>query len=429
MAHGPQLLPDGEWVLFTRQPAGIGSWDQAQIVVESLDTAERITLFDGGRDARYLPTGHVVYARNNNLFAVPFDAETLQIGAASERMLAGVLDTDEITGAVQFDVSDNGSLVYIPVSTAGANLELTWVERNGTEEPTLFEPGSYRHPRVSPLGTAIVVGMAGTNDTDVMIGDTRRGTIVPLVLEAGLEGYPIWTPDGTGVVFFSARSGGGLFRRAADGTGPVQLLVGGQDWVASSWTSEGQLIYEELAGAQIRVGTTEDGVDAEVLDLVEGNYFDQLLPALSPDGRWLAYQSTESGALQVWVRSFPNIDDVKEVISTDGGISPVWSPDGDELYYYTSGPANRGSPAPQPQGSMMAVRIETEPQFISGTPVELFSLRDYVFPEIRGRQFDVAPDGRFLMIKAPAAVNGRTTTQIAIVQNWFEELKARVPVP
>lgn len=429
MAHGPVLLPGGEWVLYTLLPPGAGSWNEAQIVVESLETGERITLIDGGRDARYLPSGYLVFAREHDLFAAAFDAGTLQIGSP-ERVLVGVSDTDEITGASQFDVSDNGTLVYVPESAAGADFELTWVDRNGIEEATPFEPGAYRHPRVSPRDPAgVVVSLGVGNDMDVMVGDARRGTLVPLVLEAALDAYPIWSSDGRDIVFFSARSGGGLFRRRADGTGPITLLAGGQDWRPTSWTDGGRLVYENLPGAQIHVGTLEDGDEADVLDLVEGSYFDELQPALSPDGRWLAYQSTESGALEIWVRSFPDIDRVKRVVSTDGGASPAWSPDGSEVYYLdTPGVESRGRPTRQPLGSMMAVTIQTEPDFASGTPAELFSLRDYVFPDILGRQYDVAPDGRFLMIKDPTAVNLRPITRIAVVQNWSEELREHLPV-
>jgi serine/threonine protein kinase/Tol biopolymer transport system component len=426
-AQSPQLLPGGDRVLFTLRPPGIGSWNQAQVVVASMGTDDRMVLLDAGRDARYVSTGHIVYALNGALLAIPFDPVTGERGPSSERLLEGITGTQNVTGAMQFDTSDNGSLVYVLDSTAGLDFELTFVDRNGNEEPTGFVPGPYRHPRISPDMTRIVVSAATEGDPSILVGDIMRRTFTPLTQEANLERYPIWTPDGQEIVFFSGRDGGGLFRRRADATGPFEALVSGEYWRPMSWTSDGRLLYEGLAGGRIYTGTLPDEGEAEVYELVEGNYYDEMQPVLSPNGRWLAYHSTESGSTEVWIRSFPEINDKKQLISSNGGMAPVWSSTGDELYYLTSGTGNRGRPLRLPLGAMMAVRIETEPELSIGDAEELFSLRDYVFPDALGRKYDVTPDGRFLMIKDPSGGATVAPTQMVLIQNWFQELRERVP--
>ena len=216
-------------------------------------------------------------------------------------------------------------------------------------------------------------------------------------------------------MFFSGRDGGGLFWKAADGTGEVEPLLessnGPRPW---GWSADGRLLFGEATG-DIGVLTVEGDRTVEMLLETE---FQEVVPALSPDGRWLAYQSDESGQPQIYVQPFPNIDDGKWQVSTGGGFDPVWSSDGRNLFFI------------QLPARMMVAEVDTDPTFDRGTPAEAFGLMDY---ELGGgaRRYDIAPDGeRFLMRRATGTqtVGDDAFTGLIFVENWFEELKARVPV-
>ena len=176
-AHGPQVLPGDEWVLFTLRPAGVGLWDAAQIVMQSLVTGERVVLIEGGRDARYVETGHLVYALNGVVFAVAFDRDARQVLGGPVPLVEGVRDTN-VTGAVQFSVARNGSLVYVPgLAGGGTVVSLVWVGRDGDEERIPAPPRAYDRPRVSPDGTRVAVDIADGDNTDVWIWDLARETL------------------------------------------------------------------------------------------------------------------------------------------------------------------------------------------------------------------------------------------------------------
>ena len=413
--HGPQMLPGGEWVLFTLA-AGQASWDEAQIVVQSATTGERIVLIDGGQDGRYLSTGHLVYLLNNVLFAVPFDIGARQVTGGPVPLVEGVRKATSglARGAAQFSVSTNGSLVYVPSSVGGDNVvSLVWVGRDGDEERIPAPARAYDNPRVSPDGTRVAVDIADGDNTDVWIWDLARETLTQLTFDEGVDDVPLWTPDSARVVFSSSREGGGLFWKAADGTGQVERL---KDGLARpyAWAADGRLIFEQAF--DIGVLTMEGERTVEMLLDAE---FGETDPALSPDGRWLAYVSRETDTSLIYVQPFPNIDDGQWRVSPDFGVNPVWSPEGLDLFYL--GPSRVG---------LMVAQIETEPTFTSRTPEPLFSFSSYA---VLGpvRPFDLAPDGdRFIFRKSGTAeqtsgddpFNG-----LIFVDNWFEELKARVP--
>jgi serine/threonine-protein kinase len=216
LAHRPQLLPGGEWVLFTLRPRGVGSWNRAQIVIQSLATRERVVLIDGGRDARYFPNGYLIYGLNGSLLAVPFDVRARRISGGAVPLVRDVFDSGTISGAVHFDVAADGSLIYVPrIDTA---LRLTWVDRNGREETVPGDPRPYRHPRVSPDGTRIAVEIEDPNNTNVWVGDSKRGGFAQLTRGEDIGSDPIWTPEGKHIVFSSVRGPEGLFLQAADGS-------------------------------------------------------------------------------------------------------------------------------------------------------------------------------------------------------------------
>jgi serine/threonine protein kinase/Tol biopolymer transport system component len=411
LAHGPHPLPGGEWVLFTLLPSGTGSWNQAQIVVQSLATGERVLLVNGGRDARYLPTGHLVYALNGAILAAPFDPSTRRITGAAVRLVNDVFDAGTVTGAVHFDVAANGSLVY--ASRPGPAL-MTWVDRNGREEMIPADARPYRHPRVSPDGTRIAVEIDDPTNTDIWIGDARRGQFTRLTTGDQVDSDPIWTPDGSRIVYSSVRGTEGLFWQPADGSGSAEHLIDGSSGVrALTWTRDGRLVYEELAGADIRLLTPGSGSAPRLITLFDApDYFNEVLPALSPDGRWLAYQSTESADPEVYLRPFPDVSSLRRQVSVGGGFAPLWSADGQEIYYRSA-------------TDMMAVKVRTSPTLEVGRPEVLFSLSDYVLPGTRGIKYEVAPDGRFLLLKDSGS--GHAQDRVVLVQNWTEHVKRLVP--
>jgi Tol biopolymer transport system component len=413
-AHGPHLLPDGEWVLFTLLPAGVGSWNRANILAESMRTHERVTLVEGARDARYLASGHIVYAANGNVLAAPFDAKARRLTSGAVPVLRNVFDAGTITGAVHFDVNAIGTLVYVPnVENA---LRLTWVDRRGNEEPIPGELRPFRHPHVSPDGTRIAVEVEEPANTDIWVGDARRGQFARLTINEDVDTDPIWTPDGTRVVFTSVRGKTGLFGQAVDGRGDASHVAEGSGGVRPmTWTSSGELVFEELQGAAVKVLPLDGQSPARDVPLFDRpEYFNEKLPAISPDGRWIAYESTESGAMEVYVRPFPDTSASRVQISQGGGFAPLWSKDGREIYYRND-------------RSLMAVAITTTPTFTAAPPEALFRLSGYVLAGTRGIRYDVAPDGRFLMLKDE---DGRDTRdRIVVVQHWFEELGRLVPLP
>jgi eukaryotic-like serine/threonine-protein kinase len=414
LAHGPQLLPDGEWVLFTLLPAGVGSWNRANIVAESLKTHERVTLVEGGRDARYLASGHLIYAVNGALLAAPFNAAARRPTAGAVPVVQNLWDAGTITGAAHYAVNASGSLVY--VSRIGNSLRLTWVDRRGNEELIPADVRPYRHPRVSPDGTRIAVEVEEPANTDVWVGEVARGTFARLTTNEDVDSDPIWTPDGSRVVFASVRDKTGLFWQAADGSGGATHIADGTGGVRPlTWSASGELVYEELEGPAVQV-LPLDGRSAPrsitIFDMPE--YFNEKLPAISPDGRWMAYQSTESGGMETYVRPFPNVSAGRWQISVGGGFAPLWSKNGQEIYYRND-------------RSLMAVAVKTTPGFSAAAPQALFRLADYILAGTRGLRYDVAPDGRFLLFKDE---DGRESLdRIVVVQNWFEELRRLVKAP
>ncbi len=414
--YGPQMLPDGEWVLLTVR--GAVPWDEAQIVAQSVTTGERAALIDGGRDGRYLPTGHLVYGLNNVLFAVPFDVDSRRVTGGPVPLVEGVravVGRGPGGGAAQFSVSATGSLVYVPGAAGGGNIvTLTWVGRNGDEERISAPPRAYARSNVSPDGTRIAVDIADGDNTDIWIWDLARETLTQLTFDEADDRFPLWTPDSAHVVFQSSREGGGLFWKAADGTGQVEQLKDGRAR-PYAWAADGRLIFEEAD--DIGVLTMEGERTVEML--LDADYGERE-PALSPDGRWLAYYSDETSEPLIYVQPFPNIDDGQWRVSPDFGADPVWSPDGRELFY-RSGDV----------GDVMVAQIETEPTFSAGTPEPLFSVSGY--PSPTGRAFDLAPDGsRFLFGTSGTAettTNDEPFNGLIFVEHWHEELLERVPLP
>jgi serine/threonine-protein kinase len=405
--HGPELLPDGDSILFS---ATTTNWDAAEIAVASLATGERTILLRGGSDARYLPSGHLVYAREDDLFAVPFDLATLSVTGGAQPLVQGLVRAGNLTAAANYGIADDGTLAYVSGGTlTGNNVSLVWTDRDGSETDVGMAPCDCFDLALSPDGTRVAVAEFDPErgESDIWIWSFGERTRTRLTFEMGVQVLPVWRPDSRGIVYTSG--GEGILERAADGTGSAELLLewGTQGFGSFGIDGNGDVI---LVGPGDLVVLKLSGDGAAQL-LATGFVEDQ--PELSPDGRWLAYQSDESGRPEIYVRPYPDVDAGKWQISDGGGTEARWSPDGSRLYFLGA-------------TEMMATEVELEPAFRRQTPTPLFALDAYDRGGVRN--YDLGADGeRFLMRRRGASPEATQQARVVIVQNWVDELERVVP--
>ena len=405
----PELLPNGKEVLFSVLHSGGGA-DDAQLVVQSLVTGERRVLIEGGTQPRYVPTGHLVYLRGGTLMAAPFDLERSEMTGTPVPIVEGIMYS--VSGAAQFSFSDLGSLVYISGGLFGDSLSsLAWVDRKGTAQPLAAPPRFYTFPRLSPDGQKIAVKITAAK-SDIWVYDLTRQTLTRLTSEVNHD-WPIWTPDGKRVTFTSNRGGHlNIFWKLADGSGAEERLTTSENQQSPrSWSPDGQtLVFTETSpatGDDIWVLRPEG--DRKPHPFLQTSFREGHC-RLSPDGRWLAYMSDESGQYEIYVQPFPGPGG-RSQISTEGGTEPVWNRNGRELFY------RHGD-------KMTAVDITTQPTLTIGKPHVLFEKAEYVRVSDTPN-YDVSLDGQhFLMVQASEQ---QSAWQLNVVLNWFEELKRRVP--
>jgi serine/threonine protein kinase/Tol biopolymer transport system component len=412
----PELLPGGKAVLFV-SAAGVGN---PRILVQSLSSGERRDLFLSGTAPHYATSGHLIYAQNGNLIATPFDSQRLQIVGVGVPVAQGIMQTG-LRGGVQYTLSATGTLAYVPGGNLAAE-RLVWVSLTGTERAIPAPPHAYSTPRISPDGDRIAVGVS-EQDIQVWLYDVSRETLSPFTFEGTTNDMPVWTPDGKRIAFQSNRQGSlNIFWQLADGSGGLEQLTSSENIHApNSFSPDGQqLAYHEVsptAQRDIWLVRTSDpsegsGQVRKTQPLLQ-TPLDEAVARFSPDGHWLAYISNESGRYEVYVQAYPGPGG-KYQISTDGGTEPVWNPKGRELFYRNG-------------NKMMAVEITSQPTFKAGAPRMLFEGQFEPGP-FQIANYDVSPDGqRFLMIKPDEQSSSSSPTQIVVVQNWFEELKQKVP--
>jgi eukaryotic-like serine/threonine-protein kinase len=421
----PSLLPGGRALLLTQIPAAVMSvsqMDQAQVVVFNTETKERKVVIRGGANAHYVDTGHLVYTLGGALRAVRFDLKRLEAIGEPVPILDGI--STGSTGQANVAISRTGTLLYVPGATAVAaspQLSLVWVNRQGREEPIAAPLRAYMYPRISPDGTRVALDIRD-QENDIWIWDLKRQTLTRLTFDPGLDRAPVWTPDGRRVIFSSQAQNSGqgnLFWKPADGTGSAErLTTSGDAQYPSSISPDGtRLVYrddDQKTKRDIAFLTLDDKRQSQ---RILQTTFNEENGEVSPDGRWLAYQSDESGQSQVYVRPFPKVDDGRWQISPSGGSRPLWARNGRELFYLDA------------TNLLMAVPVQTSPAFSAGNPAKVFDTR-YAVPQ-NARTYDVSPDGqRFLMIKTNQQTErsaGQAPASIVVVVNWLEELKQRVP--
>ena len=415
--EGPQLLPDGKSLLFTLLHAG-ENWDRASVVLQRLDTGERTTLVEGGTDPRYVPTGHLLFVRGSQLHALPFDLEARAVRGAPVPVLDNLRRAFMYeTGSGHFSVSQNGTLVSVLAPPTVPNT-LVWVDRSGAEEPLPMPERLYNHPRLSPDGRRVVVDTLITQD--IWIYELARGTMTRLTTQQ-TNLHPIWSADGRSVIF-DANLGLALKQKAVDGSQPAALVAADETrhLTPVSASPDGRTLAAELSDDfftyDIAVVSLEG--EGDVRPIIASPEFRETSPLFSPDGRWLAYVSDETGVDEVYVQPYPGLDR-RWLVSKGGGVEPMWSRTGTELFYRTGLAAS----------VMMAVPVSTESGFEAGEPEQLFAAAPGIYlSEGPGAHpiYDVSPDGqRFLMIKWSHL--DYSLDKIDVTLNWFEELEQLAP--
>jgi len=424
----PQSLPGGEAVLFTVANSVI-AFEDASIAAVSLKTGEIEILVRGGYFGRYLPTGdttgHLVYVHDGVLFAVPFDPARLKLLGTAVPMLED-LAADPSSGAGHFSFSRTGSLVYRAGKVAAPSWPVLWLDNSGKTQTLIATPGFYTTPRFSPDGQRLAVGQISGDDRRSLVYDWQRGTMSPLGSDAHLTGYPTWAPDGMHIVFrFNTASGYGLGWIRSDGAGETQHLLDSKNLATPySFFPDGRrLAYYE--------NDPETGFDlwTLALDMADPDRpkpgkpepflrtsSNERFPAVSPDGRWIAYASDESGHFEIYVRPFPGPGG-KWQISNAGGTQPVWSRISRDLFFENL------------DNRIMTTNYEGKNEsFIADKP-RLWS--DRQLHDLDGiLNYDLTPDGkRFAIIpelNAPTAEKGDVHRTFLL--NFFDELRRRAPV-
>ncbi len=426
----PQVLPGSEGVLFTASSSTV-AFEDASIVAVSLKTGDSKILVRGGYFGRYLPTGdaigHLVYAHEGVLFAVPFDPERMELRGTAVPLLEDLM-SDPNSGAGQFSFSRIGNMVYRAGKMSAPNYPVWWLDNSGKTKPLIATPSLYIAPRFSPDGQRLALKKITGHDRGIFVYDWQRDTMSRLTVDTDTQqaAFPVWSPDGKHIVFRVSSAGGfslGWIR--ADGVGDTQHLLDSKNNMSiSSFFPDGRrLVYQEL--------DADNGYDlwTLALDVTDPDHpkpgkpelflrtpSNERTPAVSPDGRWIAYQSDESGRSEVYVRPFPGPGG-KWQISNAGGQIPVWSHNGRELFFENL------------DNRIMETNYEGKNEsFVPGKPHLWSDLQ--LQPPTSGWNYDLAPDGtRFAIFPVlKALTEEKEVVHMTFLENFFDELRRRVPV-
>ncbi|MFA6455952.1 MAG: protein kinase [Bacteroidota bacterium] len=406
----PSFMPDGRHVLFT---VGLISspdyYENARIDVVDIETGMQKTVFRGASNAKYISTGHLLFSRSGVLYIVPFDADNLEVKGQPIPVVQGVY-SEITTGITNYVVSDNGTLVYLPGAVEGESRKIVKINMKG--ETTIIDSGNhpYIEPKLSPDNKKVAIVIRDGEDFDIWIFDIVSKTLNKLTF-GGLNRTPQWSPDGKTIAYFKRTKDGitGIYLKPSDGSGEERQIFDGKDVrvYLNHWTRDGKYLLVDYLTKNSQsdllvIPFTGDKTPWKYLETKRDEYES----TISPNGKWIAYLTDETGSYQIFVRSFPNKEG-KWQISNDVAEEPRWSPDGKYLYYRKS-------------SQVMAVPVTTATTFSAGAPTVL--IKNFPAQNVdSGISYDITSDGKYFITTQPA--KGVSYKNISVVINWTEEVK------
>ncbi|HMU61614.1 MAG TPA: protein kinase [Gemmatimonadales bacterium] len=418
----PSALPNGRGLLYrSRRNSDPTDFD---IVAFDDKTRERHVLTKGLL-ARYVEPGYLVFLRADGaVLAAPFDQDKLRMTGPAVPLFEGVMTKP--FGSADIAISNSGTLAYVPglVSSGGGVAEIVWVSRDGgitpLDPPLTYNPGANLSLSLSPNGTRVAVDVVGNAAPDIWVKQLPSGPLTRLTFETQSANRPRWTPDGQSVIYIAVVDSGppAVWKKKADGSAAAELVwrVPNRPIAEALLSEDGQwLVYRVVGDSGNRdVYAVRPGRDTVPVPLLTDR-FNEEGPALSPDGKWLAYSSNESGRSEIFVRPFPNTAGGRWQISTAGGSSALWSHSGRELFFEA------------PSGDMMVAPITTGTTFASDAPRRLFPLGSGLIGSSIVPLYATTPDDkRFLMVRLAAVNQAPGAGQLVVVDNWFTELQAKM---
>ncbi len=408
----PFFMPDGKSMLYT-ETENEDTYVDARIIAHSFDTKEKKILAKGATDPRYIPTGHVLFIRENVLVAMPFDMTTLTV-TGPETPVMEDLATRAGTGTAHYAVSNNGLFLYMDQSRGGSDENtLVWVDRAGNVEQASRHSGPIRGHTLSPDGTHIAICMNGATSLppDIWIIELERDMMTRLTVHDGSDRSPLWSPDQKWIYFSSERETGSqqVWRKRADGTGEAERVATSPDWqYPTSISPDGKmLVYmEELNIYYVHLSGEKQGVSEPFL----ATQFSEFLARVSPDGEWIAYVSNVTGGPEIYVERFPKGGD-RLKISAGPGLFPRWSPDGSEIIYVDRTERKYYSVSVAAEDGMLRAQL----------PELILQLDDGGYwPD-----FDLSTDGKRFLFSRTGQANVDSSHEPTLVVNWFEELRMK----
>jgi len=415
----PQALPGGKAVLYTAGSVS-GNYEDASLVVHTLEGDTRKVLHRGGYHGRYLPSGHLVFIHEGTLFAAAFDPDRLELRDQPVPVLAGVT-ANTGNGGAQFTFSRDGTLAYQQGETLATPIQ--WMDREGMLQTLPAAPGVYSNIRFSPDGRWLALDILEGKNRDVWVYEWGGDTLSRLTFDPGDDYFPVWTPDGQRIAFSSTRDQAtrNLYWQQADGTGEAERLTKSKNpQYPTSWHPSGKFLAFQETNPQTSVdililpltGDEASGWKPGKPTVFLNNPFGEFAAAFSPDGRWLAYSSNESGRFEVYVRPFPGPGGIRQV-STAGGRLPTWSRSRRDLLYVVE------------DGGIMVAAYTVEGDLFRAEKPRVWSPG---FAPVRGadRTYDLHPDGERVAVLKASGDEARRD-HVTLIQNFFDELRRIAP--